>query len=107
MNNAFAFNNNMGVQGSGGGSGNVVRTNLGYGNGGGDFEPYYDSSQVFTLGVDNITGVDPRFANRSGHDYRPLAGSPLIDRADPAYAPSVDADGSGRHGAPDIGAFEH
>ena len=107
VNNAFAFNNNMGVQGSGGGSGNVVSSNLGYGNGGGDFEPYYGSSQVFTLEADNITGVDPRFANRSGHDYRPLAGSPLIDRADASYAPSTDANGAGRHGAPDIGAFEH
>ena len=92
VNNAFAFNNNMGVQGSGGGTGNVVRTNLGYGNGGGDFEPYYGSSQVFTLGVDNITG-----STRGSPTARAMISA---DRGQPADRPCrrIVCPGNGRQG---------
>ena len=39
---------------------------------------------------------------------RPTAGSTLlIDRASVVYAPPTDADGRGRVGPPDIGAYEH
>jgi hypothetical protein len=103
VNNVVAFNVYMGIRGSGSGSGSVVRNNLGYANPGGDFA----TSSTYSLGSGNITGLDPKFVDRGAHNYRVQDGSPVIDRADPAYAPASDADGRGRHGAPDLGAFEH
>jgi parallel beta-helix repeat protein len=108
-NNALAYNANMGVHGSGSGpamSTNVVRSNLGFANPNGDFVPQYGSSTVFTLGSGNVSGQDPRFVDRGSRNFRPQAASPLIDKADPAYAPATDASGKARVNRPDIGAFE-
>ena len=48
------------------------------------------------------------FADPARGDYRPAAGSPLLDSADPALSPAVDIEGLARpQGAgPDHGAFE-
>ena len=51
---------------------------------------------------------DTVFQDVAGFDYRLKADSPLIDSANPLYAPSIDIDGHARpFGAgPDMGAFE-
>ncbi len=49
-------------------------------------------------------GGDPRFV--SATDFHILAGSPAVDAAPIAAAPSVDIDGNPRTGDPDIGADE-
>jgi Right handed beta helix region/Protein of unknown function (DUF1565) len=106
VNNAIAFNAHRGVHGAGPSMpSNVVRNNLAYENPMGDFVPVWGSSTVFTLGA-NMTGADPRFVDRGAKDFHPRADSPLVGRADPAYAPSVDATGAARSGAPDLGALE-
>jgi hypothetical protein len=97
----------MGVRGSGSGTGNVVRNNLAYGNPGGDFVATYGGATVFVSGPANISGSEPLFLDRGANDFRPRANSPLIDRADPDYAPAADARGNRRVGPPDLGALEY
>ena len=56
----------------------------------------------------DITG-DPMFVNYQpdgSGDYHLKAGSPAIDKADPQYAPTTDAEGKSRCGPPDLGAYE-
>jgi hypothetical protein len=108
VNNAIAFNANMGVHGIGSGmTNNVVRNNLGFGNPGGDFVPKAGSATLFSTGSGNMTGQDPRFVDRAAKNFRPRSDSPLVGRADPAYAPPTDLTGSSRAGGPDIGALQH
>lgn len=111
VNNLITHASYKGVYGSGGGglmSTNVVRNNMAYGNGGGDFLSYYGSTSrvLFTLEA-NFSGKSPLFVNPGNRDFRLQAGSPAIDKADPAYAPAIDAAGKARRGAADLGAFEH
>jgi hypothetical protein len=47
------------------------------------------------------------WTNPSGYDFHLVATSPAINAADPADAPALDADGHGRSGAPDAGAYEY
>ncbi len=107
VNNVFAFNAQAGIQGAGvTTTSNVVRANFGYSNPLGSFVPGLGGHAMFAVG-DNVHGPDPRFVDPVGKDFRPRAGSPLIGRADRAYAPPYDATGFHRDGAPDIGALEH
>jgi Right handed beta helix region len=108
VNNVVAFNANKGVHGSGPSMPtNVVHRNLAFANSGGDFQPFWGSSRLFVQDETNITGRDPRFVDVAGANFRPRAGSPLIGRADPAYAPTTDATGVIRGRAPEIGALEY
>jgi hypothetical protein len=56
----------------------------------------------------NVMGDAPGFVSLATDDFHLVAGSPLIDRGDPAYASETDFDGNPRTAgaAPDIGAFE-
>lgn len=108
VNNAILNSAHRGIYGSGPTlQGNVVLHNLAFNNPLGNLVANSGESALFTLGSGNITGRDPRLVNRAEGNYRPSAGSPLIDHADPAYAPPTDATGMKRKGVPDIGALEH
>jgi hypothetical protein len=108
VNNAITFNNNMGVHGSGSAMpNNVVRNNLGYANANGDFVARSGSTVLFSTGSGNISGQDPRFVDRAAKNFRPRSDSPLVGRADPAYAPPLDRSGARRRGRPDLGAYQH
>lgn len=51
----------------------------------------------------------PQFTNPGSgatFDFTPLAGSPLLNAADPAHAPTYDLTGKTRDATPDIGAYE-
>lgn len=55
------------------------------------------------------TCSDANYLGSAGVDWRgrPVAGSPVIDGADPKLAPERDASGRKRGSAPDIGAIEY
>lgn len=64
--------------------------------------------------VRNLSPTSDPFVELPASDYRPAAGTALVDFADPVYAPArdyagvtrpVDGDGDGM-AAPDVGAFE-
>jgi Right handed beta helix region len=107
VNNIVAFNDDEGITtfwGDGSrGSGNFAVNNLGYGNGGSDF----DSSEG-GINYSKNYSRDPRFVSRSARNYRLRSTSGAIDRAVPAYAPRFDFDGRRRPQGrrPDEGAFE-
>lgn len=110
VNNLITYAANKGVYGSGGGglmATNVVRGNLAYGNGTGDFLHYYgeDSNILFELGS-NITGKPPLFVSPRKLDFRLQKRSPAIGAADIPYATPTDYLGNPRDDTPDIGAFE-
>lgn len=106
-NNVIANSAHRGLYGSGPTmAGNTALNNLAYNNPLGDFVSRAGSSVLFTVGHGNIVGRDPRFVDRDARNYRPRRGSPVIGRADPAYAPPLDGSGRRRSGKPDIGAFE-
>ena len=46
------------------------------------------------------------WSNPAAYDFHLTSTSPAINAADPNDAPSKDADGKGRTGAPDAGAYE-
>ena len=57
-----------------------------------------------------MTFSSRRGASREGsldQYLKEISQYPLIDRADPAYAPPTDAAGRTREGTPDVGAVEH
>lgn len=60
-------------------------------------------------GSNNLLNMDPRFVNGAGGDFHLIAGSPVIDAADPAATNAVDFEGTARpQGAGrDLGAFEY
>ena len=110
VNNIIARNANYGISGSGGSPvmrSNVVRDNLVWDNGAGDFNTTYGSATkvLYQLG-ENMTRRPPRFAAPYKLDFRLQRSSPAIDRADQAYAPVTDRMGRPRHGRPDLGAYE-
>ena len=89
-------------QGSGAGTGNVVRDNLGWNN---------RQSTQFDCSACSMSGnvkVDPRFANRAAGDFSLLASSGAVGLALGPDAPAADFSGVDRPqgGAPDAGAFE-
>jgi parallel beta-helix repeat protein len=107
VNNVFVFNAQAGIRGAGvTTTSNVVRANFGYSNPLGSFVPGLGANAMFVVG-ENVHGPDPRFVDREAKDFRPSAGSPLIGRADPAFAPPLDATGLPRDKKPDIGALEY
>jgi hypothetical protein len=113
--NNLLVNNKVGVSGSGWVSmpSNFVDYNYAFGTVGvwgcGDcnFDPRFGNSgvQLYTAGTHNIVGPDPRFVNAAGHDFHLQAGSAALGKANPAYAPALDADGNPRPAAPAMGAF--
>ena len=108
VNNAVAFNAQIGVRGAGPTTkSNVVLANYGFANPRGDFVPGLGSESMFVVGPDNGAGNDPLFLDPATKDFRPRAGSPLIGRAYDSYAPRYDATGFERDGNPDIGALEY
>jgi hypothetical protein len=108
VNNVVAYNANEGILGAGiTTTSNVVRENLGFSNPNGDFVPGRGSQTMFSLGPGNVSGQDPRFRDRGERDFRPRVDSPLVGRADPAYAPPIDATGYPRDTRPDLGALEY
>jgi hypothetical protein len=72
-------------------------------------EKEYSTSTIRDLGKGIIHG-DPLFLapawGKKGN-YRLQDGSPAIDAGTPKGAPSVDLEGVGRVGRPDLGAYEH
>jgi parallel beta-helix repeat protein len=91
------------TQGSGAGSGNVVRNNLGFGN---------RQSSEFRCSVcamSNNLHADPKYLSRSAGDFRLQAGSGALTRGLLANAPKVDFAGAQRpQGAGlDVGAHEY
>ena len=110
VNNIIVGSAHHGVTGSGGNAvmqTNVVRNNLAWKNGDGNFEPLYNGEiRLFTL-LGNITGVSPRFMNSSSGDFRLRSGSPAIGRSIPAYTPATDLLEHTRKSRPDLGALEH
>jgi hypothetical protein len=108
VNNISAFNGTSGIFGYYCcGSilpGNVAYNNLLYGNGSGATA----GSNVVDFSGGNVA-ADPRFRDRSAHDFHLLSGSGAIDRALAAYSARDDYDGAVRPGGagPDIGAFEY
>jgi hypothetical protein len=104
INNLVYDNQGVGIDEHGlTGTNNVYQNNLVYGNG-------------TAWGLQNgnshsgTISADPMFVNYradGGGDYGLRAGSPAIDKGTSAYsAPTADADGYLRAGAPDIGAYE-
>ncbi len=115
-NNVFAFNGRYGIVQLGADPGTVdaVVANLFFDNGLGAFlrgaVNLADAAAVDAAADafrDNVEG-DPRFISLPSGNTRPLPGSAVVDRADPAFAPAVDQDGRPRPQGPlpDIGAFE-
>jgi Right handed beta helix region len=110
VNNIIARSANYGISGSGGSDvmrSNLVRNNLAWDNGAGDFNTTYGSASnvLYQLGP-NITARAPRFVAPYKLDFRLQRRSPAIDRADRAYAPRFDRAGRPRNGRPDLGAHE-
>lgn len=104
VNNILTGNNEYGIEGCGSTStGNVVRNNLTYSNPSGSYSPTYGSSLIFA--VTSGPNTNPMFVDPANHDYRLLAGSPALGKADPAYTPPLDAGGKPRPSNPAIGAF--
>jgi hypothetical protein len=110
VNNMITYAANVGAYGSGGGglmATNVVRDNLAFGNGKGDFLSFYGNptNVLFQLGT-NLTGRMPLFVSPRQLDFRLQPKSPAVGRADPAYATPIDFAGNRRDDKPDLGAFE-
>ena len=107
VNNIVAFNEKEGITtywGEGSrGTGNFAVNNLGYGNGGSNF----DSSEGGINYAKNYSR-DPRFVSRSTRNYHLRSTSGAIDRALGTYAPRFDFEGRRRPQGrrPDEGAFE-
>jgi hypothetical protein len=104
VDNVVAFNGEYGVRtywGAAEGTGNVVQTNLLYGNPGG---ATYGSG----LTVSGSIASDPAFVDRSGGDLRLQSGSPAVDRGVASWSTPYDVAGVARpKGAGvDLGAYE-
>jgi hypothetical protein len=91
--------------------GNVVRNNLSYNNyqacnwcRATNYDAVYGSYIGFTVGT-NLPDANPLYVNRTSGDFHLQASSPARGKADPAYTPPFDADGSPRSSSPALGAF--
>ncbi len=102
--NILAFNGGAGLStywGGSAGSDNAERSNLGYGNSGGDLT----GTSIAHLAP---IGGDPLFVNRAGGDFRLSGSSPALNRGEAAFTPAADLAGNARPagGGPDLGAYE-
>jgi parallel beta-helix repeat protein len=81
----------------------VVRNNVAFRNNGD-----YENSGSGTAASNNLFGIDPKFMNASGRDFRLQQGSPAIDTGTTISVVNADLTGLQRPqgGASDIGAFE-
>jgi uncharacterized protein DUF1565 len=86
-------------------SGILVRNNIGYLNGYGDWSVASDATATADH---NLWGIDPLFVGAAAGNLRLSPGSPAVDAGSATGAPAVDFDGVARPQgtAFDIGAFE-
>jgi hypothetical protein len=76
-----------------------------------NFNNHYGTTVIYTRGTHNLASVDPLFVDYGGpsaprtRNFHLQAGSPALGKANPAYAPALDADGKPRPASPAIGAF--
>jgi hypothetical protein len=98
-------------------TGNHVRNNLAYGVSGTTYDPVYGSYTGFDCVTScpgqNFPNANPLFvdtvgtyADPTGKDFHLQAGSPALGKADPAYTPPFDMNGSARPAAPAVGALQ-
>jgi hypothetical protein len=108
VNNIIAFALHYGIVGSGSGGGattNIARSNLFYSNPSGNYNEFYGTTRIFTVQAPNYQG-NPLFADYVGKDFTLQAASPARGKAEPAYAPPLDAAGNPRSASPALGAYE-
>jgi hypothetical protein len=103
-NNTVSGNSPIGLDVTAYAAGAIVRNNISYGNGGGD---YAGNGPGMTVS-NNLFGVDPKFVNPSGRDFQLQTGSPALDAAVTLSAVTSDVNGTARPQgqAYDIGAYE-
>lgn len=83
----------------------VVRNNILYANGLGN----YSDGGYATVASNNLTSSDPRFVNAAGHDFSLQASSPAINAGTTISVVTNDRNGTARPqgGVYDIGAYEY
>jgi hypothetical protein len=103
-NNTVSGNDPIGLDVTSYASGAIVRNNISYANGAGD---YAGNGSGVTVS-NNLFGVDPKFVNAAARDFQLQSGSPALDAAVALSAVTSDVNGTARPQgqAYDIGAFE-
>jgi hypothetical protein len=100
-------------------TGNVVRNNLGFHNSYSctwygcktEWDCTYGSYSTCTVGT-NLSNADPKYADATAtfgsltKDLNLQTGSPALGKAEPAYAPPFDINGTPRPSAPALGAYQ-
>jgi parallel beta-helix repeat protein len=104
VNNIFTSNTEYGVvtSDSQNAPSNIVKNNLAFSNGAGNYHAAYGTKIGFTLGT-NLPDADPLFVDPANKDFHLTSGSPAIGKADAAYAPPADASGANRPVYPNAG----
>jgi parallel beta-helix repeat protein len=104
-NNTLYGNAHEGLVVETGSLGTVVRNNISYNNGGGNFR----DSGGGTSQSNNMFGTNPQFVNPAGADFRLQSTSPAVDAGTSVSMVTTDLMGTARPQARayDIGAFEY
>lgn len=103
VNNILTHNTQYSVQGSGtlAGANNLVRNNLVFGNGFGNYTQITDYTVVSTASTS-----DPQYFNYAGKDFRLDIDSPALGAAEIAFCPAQDIGGNDRPSTPALGCYE-